>query len=126
MIRKDLLAAMLVGLAASGLVATSGPSAQAQEAKAPTFTGQKYVKDAKISLDEARAIALKTYAGEIVSQELEKEKGGSGLRYSFDIKNGKVTHEIGVDVSSLSHWLCLRMAKTGKVLENSVEGAHHD
>ena len=114
MIRKDLLAAILVGLAASGLVATPGPSAQAQEAKAPTFTGQKYVKDAKISLDEARAIALKTYAGEIVSQELEKEKGGSGLRYSFDIKNGKVTHEVGVD------------AKTGTVLENSVEGAHHD
>jgi uncharacterized membrane protein YkoI len=45
---------------------------------------------------------------------LEKERGGSGLRYSFDIKNGKITHEVGVD------------AKTGKVLENSVEGAHHD
>jgi uncharacterized membrane protein YkoI len=112
--RKDLIAAILAGFATSALVATSGPAAQAQDAKAPPFTGQKYVKDAKVSLDEARAIALKTYAGEIVAQELEKEKGGSGLRYSFDIKNGKVTHEIGVD------------AKTGKVLENSVEGTHHD
>ena len=37
-----------------------------------------------------------------------------GTRCSFDIKNGKVTHEVGVD------------AKTGKVLENSVEGARHD
>ena len=37
-----------------------------------------------------------------------------GTCYSFDIKNGKVTHEVGVD------------AKTGKVLENSVEGARHD
>jgi hypothetical protein len=37
-----------------------------------------------------------------------------GTRCSFDIKNGKVTHEVGVD------------AKTGKMLENSVEGAHHD
>jgi len=35
-------------------------------------------------------------------------------RYSFDIKNGSVTHEVGVD------------AETGKVLENSVEGAHSD
>ena len=114
MTRKDLLAAMLAGLVASALVATSGPAAQAQDAKAPTFAGQKYAKDAKISLDQARAIAVNTYKGEIVSQELEKEKGGSGLRYSFDIKNGKVTHEVGVD------------AKTGKVLENSIEGAHRD
>jgi uncharacterized membrane protein YkoI len=110
MTRKDLLAA----LAASAFVAMSGPAAQAQDTKAPTFVGEKYAKDAKVSLDQARAIALKTYAGEIVSQELEKEKGGSGLRYSFDIKNGKVTHEVGVD------------AKTGKLLENSVEGAQHD
>ena len=114
MMHKILLAAVLAALAASALAATSGPVAQAQEAKAAAFTGQKYAKDAKISLNEARAVALKTYAGEIVSQELEKEKGGSGLRYSFDIKNGKVTHEVGVD------------AKTGMVLENSVEGAHHD
>jgi uncharacterized membrane protein YkoI len=114
MIRKDLLAAMVAGLVGSGLVAMPGPAAQSQEAAAPTFTGQKYAKDAKISIDEARAIALKTYAGKIVAEELEKEKGGSGLRYSFDIKNGRVTHEVGVD------------AKTGKVLENSVEGPHHD
>lgn len=114
MTRKDLLTAMLAALAASAFVAMPGPAARAQDAKESTFAGQKYAKDAKISLDQARAIALKTYAGEIVSQELEKEKGGSGLRYSFDIKNGKVTHEVGVD------------AKTGKVLENSVEGAQHD
>jgi uncharacterized membrane protein YkoI len=110
MIRKDFLAPIFAGL----LVATSGVLAPAQEPKPPTFTGQKYAKDAKVSIDEARAIALKTYAGEIVAEELEKEKGGSGLRYSFDVKNGRVTHEVGVD------------AKTGKVLENSVEGAHHD
>jgi uncharacterized membrane protein YkoI len=36
------------------------------------------------------------------------------LRYSFDIRNGTVTHEVGVD------------AKTGKLLESSIEGAHHD
>lgn len=46
--------------------------------------------------------------------ELEKERGGSGLRYSFDVKDGKTTHEVGVD------------AKTGKVLEDSVEGPNSD
>jgi hypothetical protein len=53
---------------------------------------------------------VSAYTGE----ELEKEKGGSGLRYSFDIKNGGVTHEVGID------------AKTGKLLENSAEGPHAD
>jgi uncharacterized membrane protein YkoI len=109
--RRNLLATISAGLIVSAAMADS---ANADDPKAVPFAGQKYAKEAKITLDEARAIALKTYAGEIVVQELEKEKGGSGLRYSFDIKNGKVTHEVGVD------------AKTGKVLENSVEGAHHD
>ena len=66
---------------------------------------------AKITMTSARHIALKTYPGKIVKQELEQESGGSGLRYSFDIKSTQGTHEVGVD------------AKTGKVLENSVEGA---
>ncbi len=78
------------------------------------FTGDKYLHLAKISLDEARAIALKARPGTITDQELEKEKGGSGLRYSFDIKAADGLHEVGVD------------AVTGKVLENSKEGAHPD
>ena len=80
----------------------------------PKFEGAKYAKQAHMSLQEARTIALKTYPGTIIAQELEKEKGGSGLRYSFDIRNGKTTHEVGVD------------AKDGKVLEDSVEGPHAD
>lgn len=67
-------------------------------------------KMAKVSVVQARQIALKAYPGKIVKEELEQEKGGSGLRYSFDINDGKTTHEVGVD------------AKTGGVLENSVEG----
>jgi uncharacterized membrane protein YkoI len=81
---------------------------------AHAFTGQKYAKDAKISLAAARHIALKVFPGSIVSEELEREKGGSGLRYSFDIRRHGSTHEVGVD------------AVTGKVLENSVEGPHPD
>ena len=78
------------------------------------YTGQEMAKNAKLTLPEARAIALKAFPGKITDEELETEKGGSGLRYSFDIKNGGVTHEVGVD------------AKTGKLLENSVEGPHAD
>jgi hypothetical protein len=46
--------------------------------------------------------------------ELEQESGGSGLRYSFVIRHNSAKHEVGID------------AKTGKVLENSIEGEHPD
>ena len=49
-----------------------------------------------------------------VMKELEKEAGGSGLRYSFDVAAAGATYEVGVD------------AKSGKVLENKREGAHPD
>ncbi len=70
---------------------------------------QAYGKQAAISIQRARAIALHAFPGAIVAQELEKEKGGSGLRYSFDIRRGAVTREVGVD------------ARTGAVLENAAE-----
>jgi uncharacterized membrane protein YkoI len=79
-----------------------------------TYTGEELANDAKITLTDARAIALKTFSGKIKGEELEKEKGGSGLRYSFDIEKGRVIHEVGID------------AKTGSVLENSVEGVQAD
>jgi uncharacterized membrane protein YkoI len=78
------------------------------------YTGQELAIKAKITIDEARAIALKARPGTVTDEELEKEKGGSGLRYSFDIKSGNVAYEVGID------------AQTGKVLENSKEGRHPD
>lgn len=81
---------------------------------ANAYTGQQYAKEAKITLDQARATALKVRSGAITDQELEREKGGSGLRYSFDVKSGGKTYEVGVD------------AKTGAVLENSTEGPNAD
>ncbi len=81
---------------------------------AMAYTGQELAKQAKISIAEARSIALKAHPGKITDEELEREKGGSGLRYSFDIKRGRVTQEVGVD------------ANTGKVLENKTEGPHPD
>ncbi len=69
---------------------------------------------AKVTKAQAVTIALRAQPGTIVASELEAEKGGSGLRYSFDIKVGKKTHEVGVD------------AVTGAVLENIVEGKNPD
>jgi uncharacterized membrane protein YkoI len=82
--------------------------------QAEAYKGEQLAPKAKITIAEARSIALKARHGTITDEELEKERGGSGLRYSFDIKNNKVTYEVGVD------------AKTGKVLENAREGRHPD
>jgi len=78
------------------------------------LTGEQYLPNAKVPLAQARKLALETYSGKIVSEELEQESGGSGLRYSFVIRHDKARHEVGID------------AKTGKVLENSIEGEHPD
>ncbi len=83
-------------------------------AGATNYAGHELASNAKITIGQARAIALKAHAGKITDEELEKEKGGSGLRYSFDIRRGKVTQEVGVD------------AVTGKVLENAPEGPNAD
>jgi uncharacterized membrane protein YkoI len=71
-------------------------------------------KPPHISLQQARAVALKVFPGRIIKEELEREKGGSGLRYSFDIRHGKLIHEVGVD------------AETGKLLENSDDSSDND
>ena len=73
------------------------------------YPGQQLAGQAKVSLAQARALALRTAPGTIVSQELEKEAGGSGLRFTFDIKTAHGTREVGVD------------AKTGSVIENIAE-----
>ncbi|MFI4964209.1 MAG: PepSY domain-containing protein [Caulobacterales bacterium] len=93
------------------LVIASAALATAAVAGPAHYAGQALASQAKISLQQARTIAMNARPGKIVDQELEKEGGGSGLRYSFDIKAGKATIEVGVD------------AVTGKVLENGSETA---
>lgn len=93
--RKSIPLAALLALGTAALSAQAGHSTPAAHPH--------------ISMTEARAIALKAFPGKITKQELEKEKGGSGLRYSFDIAANGITHEVGVD------------AMDGKVLENSVD-----
>ena len=83
-------------------------------APAAAYTGQEVAGKAQISIEQARSIALKFHPGRITDEELEREGGGSGLRFSFDVKNGAVTHEVGVD------------ARTGRVLENKAGGPNPD
>lgn len=78
-------------------------------AAAYAYDGARYAKDARLTMEQARAQALKLTPGTIKSAELEKETGGSGLRYSFDIQSRKGLREVGID------------AVSGKVLENSTE-----
>jgi uncharacterized membrane protein YkoI len=63
---------------------------------------------ARITMARARAIALKAAPGKVVDAEYEKEAGA--WRYSFDIRQGKRIHEIGVS------------AMTGKIVEDKFEG----
>ena len=78
------------------------------------YTGEELATQAKVTIERARSIALRARPGRITDEELEKEGGGSGLRYSFDIRRGGKTYEVGVD------------ARTGRLLENKAEGPHPD
>ncbi len=98
-----------LALAVGGLAAS-----QAATPAHAAYAGAQLASNAKVTMDQARAIALKARPGQITDQELEKEGSGSGLRYSFDIKSGGKIHEVGVD------------AQTGRVLENKAEGPNPD
>jgi uncharacterized membrane protein YkoI len=81
---------------------------------AGAYSGENLAKEAKITMDQAIAIAQRARPGTVTDKELEREGGGSGLRYSFDIAAHGRTYEVGVD------------AVTGKVLENGPEGKNPD
>ncbi len=114
--RSILLVALIVAgpVLAGPALASPMPADHAQTVSAKPMHGAKYLPMAKVTLAMARATALKARPGAITDQELEREKGGSGLRYSFDITSGGKPYEVGID------------AKTGAVLENIAEGAHPD
>ena len=87
------------------LVAAFGTASAALAAAAPP--------KAKISMAQARAMALKLAPGKITDSEYEKDDGA--WRYSFDIQQKGHIQEIGID------------GQTGKVVENKSEGkVDHD
>ncbi len=99
-------------IALSAVALATGAAASAATV---AFKGAELMPLTKVTLAAATATALKARPGTITDSELEKEKGGSGLRYSFDISDAaKKKFEVGVD------------AKTGKVLEKKGEGKNPD
>jgi uncharacterized membrane protein YkoI len=75
---------------------------------AAAYTGQQLARDAKITIDQAHVIARHAHPGRI-TEELEREDGRSGLRYTFSVDTDSGVQELGVD------------AATGQVLENSPD-----
>jgi hypothetical protein len=59
-------------------VSVTAAAALAVASGALAYTGEKLASQAKVSMDEASAIALKARPGKITDRELETEKGGSG------------------------------------------------
>ncbi len=96
-----------------GLLSVAAMSGTAA-ASPKVLKGHQYSGQAKVSLATARQTALKARPGTISDQELEKEKGGSGLRYSFDITSHGKPYEVGID------------ARSGVILENVAEGKNPD
>ena len=104
--KKTLIRGMVAGFLAVGLCVAAGAQTQTpKKSKIPAALQ----KDAKISVEAARATALKKVPGEILEEELEKEHGK--LIWSFDIAQvgSKNITEIQVD------------AKTGKIVSTQIE-----
>lgn len=98
----------------TGYLLALGAAALTVSPAAFAYTGQELAPRAKVTLQDARNIALKAAPGQITDEELEEEAGGSGLRYTFDVVARGVTREVGID------------AQTGAVIENAIEGANPD
>jgi uncharacterized membrane protein YkoI len=102
----------------AGSTAASGRAPDLPQAGVPTshrtksidqeFQGAKYLKEARIQPAQARALALKAFGGDIIYERIEKKPGGSGLRYSFVIRNSQ-REERQVDID----------ANDGTMLENT-------
>ena len=106
--KKSLIALALGLAAAAGACAFAAP--RADEARA----SEAAQREAVLSRADAEQIALRARAGQIKEWELEREAGGSGLRYSFVITMTDGDYEVGVD------------ARTGAILENIREGPNPD
>lgn len=107
-----LVAALLpmAALAAGGATAKpeTAKAEMAEHASANSDAAMR--KEAKISMKQARAIAVKAAPGKVNSGELEREKGK--LIYSFDIRTAKHTiTEVNVN------------AMDGTVVDTQVENA---
>jgi len=67
-------------------------------ASAFAYDGSQYAKEAKVTIEQARANALKAAPGTINDSELEKVKGH--LQYAFDVQTKHGLREVTVDANS--------------------------
>lgn len=91
----------------------AGEAGEADEAGEAAASAE-LAAQARVTPAQAQAITLQARPGQVTDHELEQEAGGTGLRYSFDIRSDGKTFEVGVD------------AGTGTVLENQQEGSNPD
>ena len=112
---KKILAIAITSLVAGSAVAAT----PATPAAKPAMTAAKPASAAKtamhapkpkISMANAKAMALKLAPGRVKSSEYAKE--GGAWRYSFDIQQKGHIQEVGID------------SQTGRVVENKSEGKH--
>lgn len=114
--KRIILTAAVVSLSIGGFAVAQTAHRPAQhQAEAPEADESgELMAQAQVTLAQAEAIALQARPGQITDHELEREAGGTGLRYSFDIRSDGKAFEVGVD------------AGTGAVLENQQEGPNPD
>jgi len=96
--------------ASSAVVLALASAPAVGEAKTPPRVVHSHVPHARLTMAQARAIALRAAPGKVISSEFERENGS--WRYSFDIQQRNNVQEIGVD------------PQTGKIIENKSEGPH--
>jgi hypothetical protein len=85
-------------------------------AAAPAFaaTANDPASPPKVTLAQAKVIALAAQSGQLLDAALETDAAGRDLRYSFDIQASAATHEIEVD------------ANTGAIVQNDISIALPD
>jgi uncharacterized membrane protein YkoI len=98
--------AMAFGLAIIGMISVPSSNVFA-------YTGEKLAKGAKVSIEQARAIAASESRSDH-RRRIGTREGRQRPSLSFDIKSDGAVYEVGVD------------AQTGKVLEDKKEGRHPD
>ena len=100
-----------VASAAAALSLAFVPSVgEAKTAARTAHPHASHAPHARLTMAQARAIALRAAPGKVISSEYENE--GGGWRYSFDIQQHNNVQEIGVN------------PLTGKIIENKSEGRH--
>lgn len=101
-----LLLASVVIAGASGAL-TSVTKTQTADKAIDTQSSVIENKDVKVTIEDAKKIALLAVPGTIVKEELKTEKGNAV--YNIEIRNGKTISAVKIDTT------------TGKVLENEIE-----